>query len=150
MKRGRPSEYKPEYCDKVDEYLAERQDVEVKRETEKGFTYKVKVQLPTIEGFAIYIGVPKRTLYDWKDKYEELSHSLEKIVEEQRKRLLDNGLSGDYNSTIAKLILSSNHGMSEKTVSELTGKDGAQLIPDQFTSEEKESLLSLLNDSSST
>lgn len=121
-KIGRPTKYKPEYCQKVDDYLAENQDEEfqVVKQTnpEKGyemFDNKLKVRLPTVEGFAMYIGVPKRTLYEWRDAHKEFSHSLEKIVEEQRSRLLNMGLSGDYNSTIAKLILSSNHGMAEKS-----------------------------------
>jgi len=65
------------------------------------------------------LNVPRRTLYEWRDKHKDFSHSLEKIVTEQHKRLLDKGLSGEYNSTIAKLILSSNHGMSEKSESKV-------------------------------
>lgn len=126
MARGRPTKYKQEYIDKVDEYLAECQDEEkkvVKQASEKYEMYdnKLKVNLPTVEGYALYIGVPKRTIYEWKDKHEEFSHSLEKIVEEQRKRLINMGLSGDYQATIAKLILSSNHGMSDRGV--LTTED---------------------------
>lgn len=129
MKRGAPTKYKPEYIDKVDEYLAECQDEEkqvVKQASEKYEMYdnKLKVNLPTVEGFAIFIGVPKRTLYDWRDVHEDFSHSLERIVEEQRKRLLNMGLSGDYNSTIAKLILSSNHGMSDRGVLTTEDEDG--------------------------
>jgi curved DNA-binding protein CbpA len=39
---------------------------------------------------------------------------LKKILDEQKQRLLNKGASGEYNSTIAKLILSANHGMAEK------------------------------------
>ena len=127
MGKGRPTTYKEEYIDKVDEYLAECQDEEkqvVKQSSEKYDMYdnKLKVNLPTVEGFALWLGIPKRTLYDWKDAHEDFSHSLERIVEEQRKRLLNMGLSGDYNSTIAKLILSSNHGYTEKTATDHTTK----------------------------
>ena len=119
-KCGRPTDYKEEYILKVDEYLEQCQDEEVqvvKQSSEKYemFDNKLKVKLPTIEGFSLFIGVPKRTIYEWKEVYPEFSHSLDKIVTEQQNRLINSGLSGDYNSTIAKLILSSNHGMRERS-----------------------------------
>jgi len=119
-KEGRPSKYEPRFCEKVDEYLSECKDIEDEN--------KLRVNLPTVEGFALFIGIPKRTLYDWREVHEPFSHSLEKIVEEQRKRLLNMGLSGDYNSTIAKLILSSNHGMSDKTDLTSDGKELKSIV----------------------
>lgn len=120
---GRPTKYSPELNARVDEYLALCVDEEStfhKTQGEKSDTYDrlLHVKLPTIEGFAQYIDVNKTTLYEWDKKYPEFSNSLEKIKTEQYNRLVNKGLSGDYNSTIAKLILSSNHGMSEKTETE--------------------------------
>jgi hypothetical protein len=123
----RPSEYKPEYCQKADEYLEMCQDemVQVVKQAnaEKGyemFENKLKVSLPTHEGFAKFIGVCKKTLYNWADENDEFLHSLEKITIEQKERLLNSGLSGDYNPTIAKLILSSNHQMSDSNKTDIT------------------------------
>lgn len=126
-KMGRPTEYKEVYISKVDEYLKIHQDEEkqvVKQSSEKYemFDNKLKVKLPTIEGFALFIGVNKTSLYEWEKKHEQFSNALEKIRQEQQQRLINNGLSGDYNPTIAKLILSSNHGMREKTETDLTSK----------------------------
>ena len=117
--RGRPTEYRDEYNAKVDEYLAQSADENINYVTldgkaATGYQARVKVHLPTIEGFAAFIGVPRRTVFDWRDRHEEFSHSLEKILIEQQQRLINSGLSGDYNPTIAKLILSANHGMREK------------------------------------
>ena len=112
---ARPTDYSEEYIDKVDEYLALHTDEEVEKEVKGDFVkYGVKVQLPTIKGFARFIGVNESTIYEWDKKYPEFSKSLDDIKTEQHDRLINNGLSGDYNPTIAKLILSSNHGMSEK------------------------------------
>lgn len=104
---GRPPEFKEEYIDKAEEYLSLKFD-----EYKDG---KQIVKLPTIEGFAVFIGVHKSSLYEWEKKNLRFSNALNKIRTEQQERLINKGLSNDYNSTIAKLILSSNHGMRERT-----------------------------------
>lgn len=123
-KPGRPGEYKPEYCLMVSKYLEKCQDEEREIVKQRGTTktgeyemtdHKLTVKLPTVEDFGLFIGVPKRTIYEWRDKFPEFLHSLDLIVGEQQKRLINKGLSGDYNPTIAKLILSANHGMREKS-----------------------------------
>lgn len=149
---GRPQEYKEKYISRVDEYLELNQDEEiqvVKQSSEKYevFDNKLKVKLPTIEGFALFIGVSKRVLYEWEKIYPEFMHALDKIRTEQHNRLVNSGLSGDYNSTIAKLMLSSNHGMREKSDMTTNDKD---IVREEFTNEEKVKLLALLNDKTST
>lgn len=130
-KGGRPTIYTPELCNRVDDYLAESIDKEkatIKEVTNNDGTVDIKetlrfsVQLPTIEGFALFLGVNKTTLYEWEEKYPEFSNSLSKIKDIQKSRLLNEGLAGNYNSTIAKLILSSNHGMAENTHTDITSK----------------------------
>ena len=124
---ARPIEYKEEYITKVDEYLKLNQDEEVRsvksakvsKNSDESTGWqnvgvKLKVKLPTIEGFAVFIDVNKTSLYEWEKKFPEFSNALEKIRTEQHKRLVNMGLSGDYNSTIAKLVLSANHGMRER------------------------------------
>ena len=128
MRTGRPTAYDEKYIASVDEYLAEHIDEEVqvvKQSSEKYELYdnKLKVKLPTIEGFARYIGVNKTTLYEWEKVNEDFSNALDKIRTEQQERLINSGLSGDYNSTIAKLILSSNHGMRERADVTTDGKE---------------------------
>lgn len=116
---GRPTTYKAAYCASVDRYLEQSADehidyVTLDGKAAIGYQARVRVHLPTIEGFAIFLDVPVRTIYEWRDRNPEFSQSLSKIVAEQKKRLIDSGLSGDYNPTIAKLILSANHDMREK------------------------------------
>lgn len=134
-KTGRPTKYKEEFCAKVDEYLKEHQDEEVQvvkqANAEKGyemFDNKLKVKLPTIEGFARYVDVNKTTLYEWETEHPNFSNALEKIRTEQKERLINSGLSSEYNSTIAKLILSSNHGMSDRGIVNTEDEDG-KLVP---------------------
>jgi len=116
-KNGRPSEKPNNLPELVDKYLKACKD---------DFKSEVKsVSLPTISGFSLEINFNESTMYEWAKNDESFSKSLEKIKTEQRKRLLNQGLSGNYNSTIAKLILASNHGMSDKQ--EISGADGAPL-----------------------
>lgn len=117
---GRPSEYKEEYNQKVDEYLVLCQDEENefhKTRGDKSNSYErvTKVKLPTLEGFALFIGVNKTSLYAWDKIHPNFSNSLDKIRIEQQRRLIDKGLSGEYNPVIAKLVLSANHGLRERT-----------------------------------
>lgn len=141
MAGGRPIEYKEEYCQKADEYLELHKDEEraIVRQSnsEKGYEMydnKLAVKLPTLKGFARFIDVNESTLYEWDKKYPEFSKSLDKIKTEQHDRLINNGLSGDYNPTIAKLILSSNHGMSEKQDVTSGGKPLVIAFDDSFKS----------------
>lgn len=126
---ARPTKYNSKYIESIDKYLEERKDEEVdvvvQKNEEKGYKMykpKIKVKLPTIEGFARFIEVNKTTLYEWEAKHKKFSNALEKIRVEQKQRLIDSGLSGSYNSTIAKLVLSANHGMREGTDLDITSR----------------------------
>lgn len=111
---GRPSEYDPKFVDLVDTYLALATDTIV---VVAGSGFRTEVKLPKREGFAKFLGYPRQTLDNWAKEHPEFFDALERIDAEQRERLIDKGLSGDYNPTIAKLILSANHGMAEKSES---------------------------------
>jgi hypothetical protein len=127
MPVGRPTSYKEEYNDLVDDYLKDCID-----SYDNG---KRDVKLPTIGGFALMVGVNKQTLYNWGEEHPQFLDSLNKIVEEQQNRLINQGLAGNYNSTIAKLILSSNHGMSEKTENKTDITTGGDKIAFQWQKE---------------
>lgn len=122
------SEYDPKYIKEVDKYLISRKDRNVsyiikknattlksnKKKQQVVYGTRFKVNLPTIEGFAKYIGFSKKTLYNWAKAKKDFRKALDKIKAEQKTRLIDMGLSGNYNPTIAKLILSNNHGMRDR------------------------------------
>lgn len=127
MAAGRPSAYDPKYIDMVDEYLStcgEEEDVFHKTVGESSNSYERvwKVKLPKIEDFAMMIGVNKTTLYEWENVHPQFSNALDKIRGKQHQMLIDGATSGRYNSTISKLILSSNHGYREKSDVTTDGK----------------------------
>lgn len=91
------------------------------------------VKLPSLQGLAAFLGVGTSTLDNWVLKTEdtplkeeeriEFLGTLNKLKGIQGERLINKGLSGDYNPTIAKLLLMNNHDMAEKSKEEhnLTG-----------------------------
>ena len=108
---GRPTKYTTdEDMDaKVNEYLetcVDEYNVETKQRT---------VRLPKYESFSLRLGVSIDTLLEWKKVHPQFSLSLERVLKRQKEKLLDEGLAGNYNPVIAKLGLSVNHGMHEKS-----------------------------------
>jgi len=108
-KVGRPSKYKEEYCDFVDEYLKT--------------TGGQNMNLPMVEGLAIELAVNKTTLYEWAKKHKKFSNAIRKIKAFQKKQLVNDGIYGgkEINASIIKLLLQSNHGMRERQ--DITSKD---------------------------
>lgn len=134
---ARPTILTAELKEKAKLYILECEDKEVdyhktRGEKSDGFERIIKVKLPTIEGLALYLGINRDTLYDWETKDSEFSDILNTLRAKQADMLINNGLSGNYNPTIAKVLLTK-HGYREGI--EQTGKDGKDLIPQK---EEKE------------
>ena len=91
--------------------------------------------IPTIEGLCLHCGLARDTVYSWyNDGLEDDAPALKKdfsyifrdILSNQSKKLLNGGLSGVYNSTITKVMLTK-HGYRD--AQEITGKDGKDLTP---------------------
>ena len=77
--------------------------------------------IPTEEGLAPYLGVCTSTLDNWEADYPEFLGTLRALKAKQKRILINMGLTGDFQSTIAKLMLSSNHGINEKSEVEKSG-----------------------------
>jgi len=132
LKMGRPTKYKPEFVAMVDEYLADCEDEYTefhKTRGDKSDSYDrlIKVNLPSLVGFSLRINVDETTMWEWAKIYPDFSKALDKIKKIQQERLVKGGLSGEYNPMIAKLVLSANHGMREK--SDITSDDKAIMAP---------------------
>lgn len=127
MAGGRPTKYSQKMLDKANEYVdgAYRDDGSV---------------IPTVEGLANYLQVVVSTVENWgndKNKPEFLG-ALKRLKQSQKLNLMNNALQGTYNPTIAKLILSANHGMNEKTETDHTSSDGSMKMPTSIVLEAKE------------
>ena len=143
---GRPTEYSEEIGIKARKYLNTCNDEytefhKTRSDGSNSFERIVNVKIPTIEGLALAIGINRDTVYDWKSKYLDFSDIIDELMALQADRLLNSGLSGAYNPTIAKVLLTK-HGYREGL--ENTGKDGKDLIPENIPQDKQAELLSLL------
>jgi len=133
---ARPTIYTEHTVAQAEQYLADCKDkyTQVPIYTEDGDVIldengvqktrlKKIVNLPSVAGLACYLKVSRETIYDWSGQEEkvEFSDIIKLILSEQEQRLTGNGISGEYNSVIAKLLLTK-HGYSDRQ--ELSGVGG--------------------------
>lgn len=114
MTAGRPTDYTPELLQKAQGFLNEEHE---------------SAAFLSVAGLAHHLGIARSTIYDWashEDK-KEFSDIIEKILTAQELYLTSNGLSGKYNSTITKLMLTK-HGYTDKQETDLTSK-GESISP---------------------
>lgn len=109
-KVGRPSEL-AESLEKAKEYLL-------------GGYKDVEEVVPSIAGLACFLGKSRSRVYEYAEQNAEFKDTLEGIKVLQESKLINGGLKGDFNPTIAKLMLS-NHGYSEKHEVDNTSSDGS-------------------------
>jgi hypothetical protein len=114
MPSGRLTDYSPEIVEKAWEYA-------------NGGWIKAGDKVPSVAGLACEIGMHRETCYDWaRDKDKVFSDILKAIAQKQERELLNNGLSGDFNYSITKMMLSK-HGYSDATKQELSGPSGGAI-----------------------
>lgn len=121
---GRPTDYTPEVINKLEEYLSQ--------------CGREQTELPTVEGFALYIDVDTDTINNWADKkddngslvHPEFFGAYKKLFNKQKNQLINDGLYGgkEINTAMAIFLLKVNHNMVETNRTELTGKGGVPLL----------------------
>lgn len=127
MTAGRPTKYDKDILKNTQKYIASCEDSFERVLQSKGkrsvmYTNKFRVKLPTLEGLAYFLHINKDTIQDWKKKHVEFSVLIDDLLAKQAERLVNNGLTGDYNPTIAKVLLTK-HGYREGH--ELANPDGS-------------------------
>lgn len=112
---ARPTIYNEQILVDTQAYLDKCVDFPADRET----GVPKKVNLPTIEGLAYHLGIHKDTIYEWRKEKPEFSELIDKLLHKQADSLISNGLSGEYNPTIAKVLLTK-HGYREGIETDIT------------------------------
>jgi len=112
MAAGRPTKYNKAMLDKARGYLNHYEDC--------------GDAVPTAAGMACELSVNKSTLYEWAKHHEDFSDTLDRMQSIQERKLSSGGLTGDFQPTIAKLMLA-NHGYHEKLDSQISGPNGGPM-----------------------
>lgn len=102
MPGGRPPKYGPKLLEAAREYLKEWKD-------------DAEQAIPTIAGLSLHIGVCRDTCHAWARDEEkaEFSYIYKDLMGQQNFVLANKGVTGEFNSTITKLMLTK-HGLSDK------------------------------------
>jgi hypothetical protein len=106
-KEGRPTKYKPEYCEDIIEYFSVV-PYEEKTKTivpKNGEPYDILVDeasdFPSYEGFAAKIEVHRETLLNWCEEHPKFFDAYKRCKALQRNWSLVNGHKGTCNTTFA-------------------------------------------------
>ena len=89
--------------------------------------------VPSIAGLACALGITRETCYAWaRDENKAVfSDILGELMQRQERGLLNGGLGGDFNSSIAKMLLTK-HGYSDKVETDIKSSDGSMTPPTQI------------------
>ena len=105
---GRPSKYKPEYCQQLVEFMSREPYREVQDVfTDKNGNERISSRLvandpPFITAFARKIDVETSTMYDWGKEHADFHSALICARELQTEFIATNGMNGLFNSQFTK------------------------------------------------
>ncbi len=130
-KTGRPTKFKPEYCQKMIEFF----NVPTFIQSKKTFTTKngtvieepVKVLnlLPTFERFAENLEVTVGTMLQWKKQSRAFSQAYTRAEQMQKDWLVQGGVSGIANPIFTKFCAINMTDMRDKTEVNVEGFEAA-------------------------
>lgn len=122
---GRPTKYKPEYCDDIIDYFSgEPYSTET---TESGASKKIPNDLPLIQNYAKKIGVCVDTLNEWTKVHPAFSEAYKKARALQEAFWTTNSLHGLYSPAFTIFAGKNMFGWRDKQEHEHTGKDGGPI-----------------------
>lgn len=96
---GRPRSYHPKYARRVLKYIKYADD---------------NNKLPSIAGLSLFLNCSRQTIYKWKGENEDFAEAVEFLMAVQEQTLLDKGLTGEWNTSISRLVLGTNHNYNDK------------------------------------
>jgi len=106
---ARPTDYNQELIEKAQEYIVDCPDV-----------------VHSVVGLCLYVGIAKSTCHRWVEEGNtEFKDIVDTVSALQEQKLVSNGLTNDFNSSITKLMLTK-HGYTDKVETDVTS-GGKQL-----------------------
>lgn len=127
-KRGRPTSYKPEYCEQMEEFFERELTTEKEKMiASQGKAVKITVEkpclFPTFERFAVDIGVHSDTLQEWRAVHEAFSVSFKKCKDIQKNILMQNAMQGHYDKVFSIFVAKNCCDMNDKIQTENTNSN---------------------------
>lgn len=95
---GRPTKYNDAMQEQADAYV---------------INWSERDAVPSRVGLCCYLGISKHTSFEWEKIHPEFSATLACVDTLQEHTAVNKGITGEFNSTITKLVLA-NHGYSDK------------------------------------
>jgi hypothetical protein len=134
-KGGRPTSYYPEVCEEMREFFINWPEFrEVEREVASGgrkltIMEKLVNYPPTLNKFAIKLGVHRDTLQEWSKVHPEFSVVYRLCKSIQEEWWSDRGVSGEYNPGFSKLMLVNHSDIKDKVTHDVSDdmKNGLRL-----------------------
>lgn len=109
---GRPTAYRPEYCDALRAYFKSPESWRV-NETNAGAAQVLSSdKIPTIQRFGVNLGVSDSTLYNWAKKHPDFAEAMAFASSAQKAFLMELGAAG-VASPFIMFMLRCSHGMVE-------------------------------------
>jgi hypothetical protein len=143
---GRPTKYKNIYCQMIIDYFKREPFTQEKIiTTYKDGTTKEGIKLipcnfPTIEGFAVSIGVCHNTVLNWLNDNPRFLSAYNYAKACQKDILTQNGLLGLYNCLFAKFVAINSTDMVDKQEFVNTNTNTNIQIPEGLTEDEYKEL----------
>ena len=108
---GRPTKYKKEYCKRLRGFF--NQVPYQESEDSNGKAVFKNIKIPTVQAFAIEIGVNRDTIYEWAKKDQEFSDTLKNCNAIQEQLLFECLCAGAMSPSAAIFALKARHGYKD-------------------------------------
>ena len=102
---GRPTKYKPEYCQQIIEFF-DQPMIDAKTEEAHDPIY--------LSAFARNIGVVHDTLIEWTSRYPAFSEAYSEAKQLQKEMIITNAMQGRYNPSFAWRMMMNCHNWRDK------------------------------------
>lgn len=121
--RGRPTDYRPEYCQQLLDYFGEKPYTEDNQGKIRATDFK------SLAGFAIKIGVSRDTLHEWSKKHKDFSDAYIRAKDFQENFLAVNGNKGLINANFG--IFTAKNVLNWRDKKEIDVRDNVNDLSDE-------------------
>jgi hypothetical protein len=138
MAGGRPTKYKPEYCEAIIDFfnVSPTRTILETVTRKDGSTVDKEIEiandLPTIQRFCFSIDIVKDTLHEWVARYPEFSDAYKRAKELQEDMWVRNSLKGLYNPSFTIFTGKNIFGWRDKQDIEHSGSIDRNLSDEQL------------------